>query len=277
MSPNIIWENKSVMLGIMLFLNKYRDELINTNIIIHDDLFRGITKKLFIDLNIKKKGKGFHVNIRNNVEEGLIINNILNLNEINNKNFYLLPWYDKDNSMIAFIVKTKNSDSEKQLSKKLEKDMETVIKDIKTFSKNKRKIPHYPRNFIDIRCNINIWDSLVEYQILKKYSNRYNADVEKVYDFISTSLSEHTCTQRPKQIMYVSIPIPVKVPVNVNDKIIEPIVSNSTLNSNQIPLETNDDKYIMIIDKINKKIQALNDFYENLSRNSNQKENRKKT
>lgn len=276
MSRNIIWENKAVMLGIILFLTKHNKELINMRIIMHNDLFRGITKILFPNLTIKKKGIGFFINIRGSVTTltttGLIINNILNLSEIKNKNFYLLPWYDKDNAMVAFIIKIK------------ELDVETVIKDIKDFSENERLIPHYPENFIDLNCKINMWDSLAEYQILLKYCNLYNADIVKIYNYISRALSDHTCLLKPepsKQLVYVGIPVSVKVavPVAINCDNIEQ--KSTTLNTNtntntaltsqniltsapenEPSVERSCDKYFVIIKKINKKLQALNDFYE---------------
>jgi hypothetical protein len=271
MSRNIIWENKAVMLGIILFLTKHNKELINVNIIVHNDLFRGITKILFPNLTIKKKGTGFFINIRSSgttlAMTGLIINNILNLPEIKNKNFYLLPWYDKDNAIVAFIIKTKKL------------NIETVIKDVTDFSENERLIPHYPENFIDVNCKINMWDSLAEYQILLKYCNLYRVNIIEIYNYISKALSDHTCLFKPqptKELVYVGIPVPVKVavPVLVNNNIEQNynapnttgalVTQNVQTNApgNEPSAEGSCDKYFVIIKKINKKIQALNDFYE---------------
>lgn len=295
MSRNIIWENKSVMLGIILFLTKYNDKLISTDIIIYDDLFRNIAKVLFSNLTVKKRNKGsessFDINVRSNVQRGLVINNVLNLSEIQNKNFYLLPWYNKDNPMIAFIVKPEST----QIV------IEKAVKDIEEFTNTKRMLPHDPKNFIDIQCNINIWDSLTEYKILLNYSNKYLVDIIQTYNYISKALGEHTCI--PKEITYVGIPVPVKINVpipvpiqniEVKEQYQSPIqVSQASQASQassqlpaQLPTQTTTQaptltkiirpsinvvntcpaegcsKYVEIINAMNKKIQALNEIYE---------------
>jgi len=277
------------MLGIILFLTKYNDKLVNSNIIIHDDLFRNIAKVLFSNLTIKKHKKidkdakdskdielnnYFDINIRNNVQHGLVINNILNLSKIQNKNFYLLPWYNKDNPMIAFIAK----------SETMQITIENVVDDIKKFTNIKRMLPHNPNNFIDIQCKINIWDSLTEYKILLNYGNKYLVDIVQTYTYISKALGEHMCI--PKEITYVGVPVPIKIniPVKNNENQDEQILLklNKTLEeSKQILTETKQQpviiqtnaantcqtedcsKYIKIINTLDKKIQALNKIYDN--------------
>ena len=86
---NIIWEDKGILLGIMKYILKHNKNLIDKNIIIENKKFRTILKSLFNHYSFKKKIKknGFEINIRNNKDNGLIINNINNLDTIHSKKY----------------------------------------------------------------------------------------------------------------------------------------------------------------------------------------------
>lgn len=241
---NIIWENKSIVLGIIMFLMNYNSD---ENVIIYDDYYRQICKKLFDKIIFKKRGDGFCINIKNNIKKDLIINNIENLDTINNDTFYLLPWYNKDNPIIAFYyMNNKNIDINK------------IKMDINSFSKIDRFKPHYPTNYIDNLCNINIWDSETEYKVLYSYCERYKLSIESTYEYLSKILSNYSCSK--DNIKYISIPInvPIKVPIEVPVEIPIPV---------PIPIkekgkDINCDKYVNTLDLINRKMDIMNDLYD---------------
>lgn len=237
MLKNIIWEKKSIMLGIIFYLTKYHNNLKQDKIIIDNEMFRRIAKILFPDLRIKKKGDGFNINIRNNVKNGLIINNINNLDKIENKKIRLLPWYDKDNPIIMFV------------HDKTESNIDKKKKDLKEFSKYRRFVRRYLPNHVSLYCG-DIWDSYTEYRILKRYSKKYSVAIEPVFYFISKILREHICDK--KELRYVGIPIREQIIVPVKHNV--PIIV-------KVPDKKSCDNYKNVITAVNKKINAVNNFY----------------
>ncbi len=249
-NKNIIWENKSIILGIIFHLTKNRSKLEDSRIIIDNDLFKNITKILFPDLLIKRKVKNqnedqqiFHINIRNNKKKDLIINNINNLDTIHNKKIRLLPWYDKDNPMIMFIHK---NGKDFGITKKKSK--------LKEFSKYRRFLPHNSGNYVSMSCNnVNIWDTYIEYKILNKYSKVYGVPTDRAYNFISKVMKEHICDK--KDLMYIGVPIKeyIKVPVPIAIKV--PIEKKP---KTYVLKKDNCDKYKNVIRAVDNKVEAIN-------------------
>lgn len=202
---NMIWEEKGIILGIILFLLKNRENLFDKKIIILNDYVRKIIKELFLDLIIKKRGKGFNINIKNNENSGLIINNLNNLNKINSKSVRLLPWYDSDNPIVMFKY-NKNNDY----------DLEKFRNKLKKFDKEERWLIYDRLNFIERKLGLRNWDTYMEYRILERYTKKYNSfNVYHLYLFLCNKLKRSDCEEQ-KIIGYPvvyqqKVPIPVKV------------------------------------------------------------------
>ena len=222
---NLVWENKGIILGIIRYIVKHIDELVDKIIIIDNDIVRSVLKKLFDDLTFKKKSKKvnlFVINIKNNNVGGLIINNINNLKNINGK-IMLLPWYDKDNAIVMF-----------KYNENKEYDIQKIKNKINKFTENKRLNwysgdNYYNINFIEQKCNFRIWDTYMEYSILKKYVKYYDEyDIMYVYDYITNMLTENRCQSKS----VIGVGVPIEVPTYVPTYI--PISYKEKQNNNQM-------------------------------------------
>lgn len=242
-NKNVIWENKGILLGIILFMLKNYDKLINKRIIIDNDQQRIIIKQLFYDFNIKKKGTGFTINIKNNVRMDLVINNLNNLDNIYAKSVRILPWYDKDNPIIMYKHNEKKKYNIEKLKKKLEE-----------FSNKKRWLFYDVINFIEKKTNMKNWDTYTEHKILKKYVKEYpEFTVEQVYEFICKILKNYGCDE--KQIIHVPIKIPVHVPVQI--PVLIPVQEPAKISEKTLGQDNELDKIIKDIKNTNDQVKII--------------------
>lgn len=206
---NIIWEDKGIILGIILFILKNFNDMSKNKIIIDNDKIRSIIKELFSDLKIKKYGKGFYINIKNNNRTDLVINNLNNLSEINSTKVRLLPRYDKDNPIIMF-----------EYNKNKKYNMKKLQDKIAIFDKTKRWLIYDKINFIEQKLQLQNWDTFIEYQILKKYVKRYNKyNIGQIYIYICYKLKGYGCDET--KIINIPVPQPIKIIDNKCDHFVD--------------------------------------------------------
>ena len=205
---SIIWENKGVILGICLYILDNYNKLKNSLIIVENDRYKFILKRLFPKIKFKlkdnnKNNNKLMINIKNQKKKGLIINNINNINIINGKNVSLLPWYDRHNPIIIYVY-----------DKNKYKDKEKILKSINKFSKYKRLEPYGHPNFIENICKLRIWDTYFEYYVLKQLNLKFGYDPFKTYNFISDVITEKPCQVGNFMIQY---------PLIYEKKVVEPV------------------------------------------------------
>ena len=202
--PNITWEDMGITIGIMVYIMKNYAKLIEKTIVLPIGRIRYIMKTLFYKIRFSKRKSinNFIINIKNNVNSGLVINNINNLYAIRGEKVKLLPWYDKDNPLIMFIA-----NEERTIDKKV------ILKKIKAIDSNRKySLRRYP-NIVEQRCKIQTWDTNLTNNVLAKYVRRYTErkyTPQIVYDFISNVLC-NTCCYKEVQMLY-----PIKIPYVVN-------------------------------------------------------------
>lgn len=261
---NLIWENKGIILGLIRYILKYYDELIDKTIIINNDKIRHIIRKIFYDFTFKKKSRDnsqdneFVISIKSTPENhGLIINNINNLTEINGK-IILLPWYDKDNPIIMF-----------EYNKNKSYDVEKIKNKINKFTQNERMNWSYDNDnnynyfitnhygCIKSNCNSGLWDTFIEFMTLRKYIKYYKEyNIDVVHNYITTKLSNNSCLKQTQvQQTYVQTYVPQKEIVT-QIKYIPHYVPNYIL----VPYKENQDNSHIksLLGNINEKIKLTN-------------------
>lgn len=239
-SHNFIWENKGIALGIIHYVLNVVDDLGHNprkvkeakkrvNIIIKIKRFRRIIRRLFPDLKVTKAPvktmEHYYVSIKTAERRGLIINNLDNLEAIKAQNIYLLPCYDPDNPIVYYEY-----NEDKSL------DVKEVRKSVDTFTECFRGRVHCSENYVTERCKLYTWDPCVEYKILRRYVQAYQAhknDLPWVYKYVSNRTRDDYCPEkRKRKRVYVNVPVevpvptpyPVKVPVKVPvDRVVEKI------------------------------------------------------
>lgn len=199
---NIIIEDRGVIIGLMYFILRYYPKIRDKKIIIADGRIRKIIKYLFYDLEIKKKGIGIVVNIRNSNYEGVVINHYNNLRRLQTNNVYILPWGNKDNPMVMFRVNNKyNKDM---------KEYDEVIK--------------YHHDKFEERCKTLKYDLILDNSIINLYSDLYyESDPAYISDFIHCYLHDYIdCNKQTIQnpvylpyITYVDRYVPQYVPYEI--------------------------------------------------------------
>lgn len=225
-SHNFIWENKGIALGIIHYIlniigdlghnpRKVKEAKKHLNIVIKIRRFRRIIHRLFPDIKISRKSidnmNNIYVSIKTVNFQGLVINNLDNLKEINAENIYLLPCYDPDNPVVYFEY-----DSKKSI------DVNTVREKVDTFTRCHRGRKHCTENYVTERCNLYTWDPCVEYKILRRYTKAYylvHNDFPWVYNYVSKRTMDDYCPiKKKRKNVYVNVPIevPVNVPVPVH-------------------------------------------------------------
>lgn len=203
---NIIWENKGIVLGIISYLIENHALFKNNIIVIRNTKFNNVISNLFPDMKIVHNGDGFHINIKNQNKNGLIINNLQNLSIVHASNVKFLPWFDIDNPIIMYLY-----------DKKKVYDKDLLADDIYQFNENTRfkairsNDPQY-QEFINQHCGINIWDTQFEFNILSSYIKYYPGNLFEINQFIDNQLGGLRC-EKPIQI---PILIPINVPVGTS-------------------------------------------------------------
>ncbi len=248
----IIWENKGIVLGIILFILNNYNKVKNRLIIIRNERYKFILERLFPKIefaysnkyNILDK-KPFDISVRDSNKNGLIITNINSLDQINGIPM-LLPWYDKYNPIIMFLY---NEDKVRNKDK--------IVKKINKFTVNDRRKPYGPVNFIEVLCKIKIWDTDFEHYVLERLWRKFHYSKVSMYEFISDVLKEGPC----RQVASV-----VKYPV-VYEKIVEkpvPII-HTLIKEVEVEIDrVKDDKgpeYEGLIDLLNQKLIILNSIF----------------
>lgn len=220
-------EDKGILLGMMYYILKKRNSFKKnkTNIIIDNKKFRQILAVLFYDLEFRRTGKGFQINIKNNKQTDLVINNINNLDKIKTNKAYLLQWYDDSNPIIMYRVSDKKF------------DLDELKKKIKRFSRWKRYVNYGPKNYVTDVCYIDgFWDTAREYYVLDRYVNVYQTfSIKKIYEFITYALMHKICYARR-----VYVPYPVGIPIYRESK------------------DINKEYHINLINSIAEKLRATN-------------------
>ncbi len=170
MSTGFIWEDKSIIIGIFVYLIKYHDILkkYRRRVVIDNFPYRNIIQFFFFDLKIRKQNKPHYkkpliINIKNVRDEGSIyINNINNFRDLNSKKIRILPWYDLDNPVVIF-----------EKMENYERDVDIVKKDITYFTKYIRRLPTGIRGSTKGNCIVDIWDAYYEIKILDLFVKKY--------------------------------------------------------------------------------------------------------
>lgn len=244
---NFTWENKGILLGIIYYITNNYMYFIDKKIILNNSKFRDILSQLFFNLKFYKKGKGFNINIKNKDRCNLVINNINNIDKINTKTIYLLPWYDNSNPIIMYRHRSKYN-----------YDVDKLKNSIKKFSKNKRGMRYGYNNYITDNCynGINIWDSFMEYVILNHYVKLYNnINIYQIYKFISDYLINDICYHKTNiQMVPVQVPVPIEVPIEVPVEV--PVEKTVTVEK----IIDNKDKYIKLLNSLTNKLEKTNNF-----------------
>lgn len=213
---NIIWENKGIILGIISYLIENHEQLKYDKIIIKNTKFNTIITNLFPDMKIMDNGSGFKINIKNQKNNGLIINNLQNLSVINAKKVTILPWFDKDNAIIMYLY-----------DKKEIYDKNFLKTEIKILNENDRFKPRQSNNFqyvefIQKHCELNIWDTYTEYDILLSYIRYYPNNIFKLNQYIDNELGGLYCNKP----LFITIPTILKHETSQN------IINDKELHSN---------------------------------------------
>ncbi len=262
-SHNIVWENKGIVLGILNFLVDNYQNIKKKRIIINHRKTRYLIRKLFPKLSIIKKGKkdDFWINIRTIVKPkyGLVINHIDNLDKINAKEVYLIPYYDPDNPIIMYIHSGKNV---------LKRDkIETKIK---KFTECERGKEYGTSNYITRMCKIQTWDPYMEYEILVKYlrGNYRGITLETLYEYISKHIMDDMCLVPKIERVAVPINIPIKitkevtkeVPVEIIKEVIKevPVIKEVI---KEVP-HGSAEHFEELVDAMADKLAVLNDMYD---------------
>jgi hypothetical protein len=225
MNKNIIWEDKGIILGIIKYIMKHNDELLGTDIIVESKKFRYILISLFREHSFKKRGNGFHVSIRSGGHDGLVINNLKSIDKLRTKKVTLLPWYDEDNPLIMFVADGSS-----------DRTVINTMKKIDRFKQHRFKAWSDRPTYIDLICGIQIWDTYIEYQILKKYCKYYNQDVRNVHSFICKALENPCCTSVQLKPVYVPryIAVPNGMPNGDKDESCKELLSTATRKINLV-------------------------------------------
>jgi hypothetical protein len=197
---NIKWEDRGILLGIIYHILKKYKKLKYEEIYIADDKFRAMLQYIFSDLEFtkKKRTKDQYIISIKNIEQGnLNINNINNLENIQAKKYYLLPWYDNDNPIIMYI-KGKKTININDIKQKI---------NITTCHRGKS---YGQKNYITDKC-YNIWDTQVEYIIFYKYCEKFGISMEYIYELVSNYLLSDLCLSNT----YVPYPVAQEVPTYI--------------------------------------------------------------
>jgi hypothetical protein len=282
---SIIWENKGIVLGIIIYILNNYNKLKDKKIIIRNERYKFILERLFLSMEFRfhtdeEPNKNiFEINIRNNNKRGLIINNINNLEKIQGIPA-LLPWYDKYNPIVMFFYNEKKS-----------KHREKILYKINKFSVEERLEPYGPINFIEVLCKIRIWDTHFEHYVLEMLRRKFGYSKVSTYEFISNVLTEKPCGEVTPVIKYpviyeriVKQPIPIiytlikEVEKEISDaqKKVAPIctckpdkiVTPTGLTIEPVVKPTveptdkcNCKEYQDLIDILNKKLEILNSIF----------------
>ena len=233
---NIIWENRGIALGIILYLITYYNKMINKRIVIKNDKINYVIKTLFPNFKIRSSGKGFKIIIKSNNNGNLIINNLNNLDHIYAKKVRILPWYDKDNPMVMF-----------RYNKKKKYDLDKLKDDLMEFSEGERHMIYSFGNIIEQYYGFKIWDTNMEFNILTMHSKIYHTNIMNVHHF----LTRHVGGLKRDIVNY--IPYKVQVPVEVPKYI--PI---KTPIETKIPSNRSNTKVGELINTITRKLEITN-------------------
>ena len=129
----------------------------------------------------------------------MVINNIDNLEVINSNEVSLLPWYDTDNPIIMF-----------EYNDKYDKSVDKTNALINKFGKKRLKPWSKYITYVDFRCKMQIWDTYMEYYILKKYCGRYDKDIRDIHRYICKVLKNPCCTDVKLHPVYIPQPVAIE-------------------------------------------------------------------
>lgn len=235
------WEDKAILLGIILFLTKYSSKITYKTIFINNKKIKKILKVLFPKMifTSNENNNLFYINIKNSNRHNLVINNIDNLidSNIKTKKIYKLPWYNKDNPIVMYYY-NKKYDNYNLNKFKLKLDK---------FTKYNRLLNYKTNNNIICKCSkINTWDCYYEHKILNKYCKKFGNNVNNIYNFISSHLMNNIFSLN--QINYINNQLKNNL-----------IIKNSQLNNMYNNLVNYSIKYKALEKMYNNKNQKLSD------------------
>jgi hypothetical protein len=174
---NSIWEDKGILLGLIYYITKNYERLINKELIMNDINIIKLLKKFFPDQNLSNKiGENkniFVINIKSYCDNGdLCINNLQNFpKHLEFGKIYILPWLNYENPIVLI-------DNQK---KKYKYDNIYINNKIKIL-KQKSKIAYnftYPLDIIDYDYYMN--NRKLEKRILKIYIKKMSAKKDYIY------------------------------------------------------------------------------------------------
>jgi hypothetical protein len=204
----LIWEEKGMILGVIKFLTQNIHKYSEINI--DNKLFYKVIKFLFPQVKINKSyndnDKSLNIYVkRNNVKNnGLIINNLDNLDEIKTKKKYfsLLPWFNYENPIVMFKFDEKQKNH----------DIDDLYKKIKKVHKKRMRYMDIGNVPLDgYKCKFVFWDILYEYKILNKYCEKFDGSPSILYKLLNKYFNNFNCSEITNNIIYLSVPQPYQV------------------------------------------------------------------
>jgi len=246
---NIIWIDRGIILTIIKYILLLYSDIINMKIYIRDDIYRNIISKIFPNLNFTNKvgGKTFYFNIREIVNKKDVI--ISYINNMSGKKFTLVPYYDINDPLIAYIY-----------DKKYKKNSNIIKQNINNFS-NTRKNNYYGNN----------WDTYIESYIGKKYSDFFNINnnyyISKILNTYLKYINNNNIVMIPILYNNISKPTVSKPPVS-KPPVSTPPVSKPPVSTPPVPKpktspnpsKQKDNNYINIIKLLIKQIKNVNNI-----------------
>jgi len=202
---NLIWEEKGIMIGIIHYLVK-NINMIKT-ICIEDKMYFDIIKNLFPNLKIHNKYKNndddlINISIKSSIiEDGyLILNNLNNLKKIRTKkeDLFLLPWFNVHNPIIMF----KYNEKKKKIPAESIREHAYEFNNQRINNIMKRNIYLAPFKYKKI-----FWDVLTEYNILKKYADLYNINVDIVARYLYANINSYNYNDYESNVVPLYVPM----------------------------------------------------------------------
>jgi len=236
---NKIFEDKSIILGLIDYITVKYDILQSKYIYINLERFKNIIVDLFPKLNFVKteKTSDFKIFIKSLETGDVNINNINLIKKFDPKNIYCLPWFDYENPIIMYT-------SFPTSSNKFDKNK--VLNKFKSFSFNNRG-KYSPK---DIESSYNdSWDIYIEDIILSNYINKFKSwSYEDLSKFINNMF---TNTVYIDKIIKKKINVPVPTPYYI------PVPFQSNQNVEMTKIEKNNINPTIISSPVEKKLKEL--------------------
>ena len=233
------WESKGILLALILYLCRKQIILLNKRILVNSKEIAEYLQYLFNDMIFTDKEPNFIISVKNSFIGNLNIGNLNNINNIQAKKIYVVPFFDVDNPIVMY-----------KLYKKKTQDIERIKEKITIFSD----------------CNRKDWDSKKEIEIYNLYNKLYNKfrTINELNNYVDYNCGN--IIYRDKFITkYSEIPMPYIMPSYMNNFRNNSKTNNGNTNSNILNNNINSNI-------INKHKQELNNIQQQIINNTKQLE-----